>query len=373
LRIDRDGVCTEETENKKEKLKSEMNKLLVTGSSGLIGSEVVEYFCKLGWDVHGVDNNMRADFFGAGGDTRWNQQRLLAKHKNFHHHELDIRNRAGVDEMVSTLKPTMLVHAAAQPSHDLAASRPFDDFDVNAVGTLNLLEASRRHVPNVVFAHMSTNKVYGDRPNTIKLKELPKRWDYDDPTYANGITEEFSIDQSKHSIFGASKVAGDVMVQEYGRYFGIKSCCLRGGCLTGPNHSGVELHGFLSYLIKCNVDGRLYKVFGYKGKQVRDNIHSYDVARFIHAFYEKPRCGEVYNIGGGRANSVSILEAFDRAAALSGKKMNYEYVDQNRAGDHICYISDLAKMKEHCPGWDITKTLDDVFREIYEVMKEKQK
>jgi CDP-paratose 2-epimerase len=218
---------------------------------------------------------------------------------------------------------------------------------------------------------MSTNKVYGDRPNTIRLKELPTRWDYDDPAYASGITEEFPIDQSKHSIFGASKVAGDVMVQEYGRYFGMKTCCLRGGCLTGPNHSGVELHGFLSYLIKCNVEGRLYKVFGYKGKQVRDNIHSLDVARFIHAFYEKPRCGEVYNIGGGRANSVSILEAFDRAAALSGKKMNYEYVDQNRAGDHICYISDLSKMKAHYPGWGITKTLDDVFREIYEAARKK--
>jgi len=257
------------------------------------------------------------------------------------------------------------VHTAAQPSHDLAASRPFDDFDVNATGTLNLLEAARRNVPGVVFAHMSTNKVYGDRPNTIALKELPTRWDYADRAYFNGITEDFSIDQSKHSLFGASKVAGDVMVQEYGRYFSMKTCCLRGGCLTGPNHSGVELHGFLSYLIKCNVEGRLYKVFGYKGKQVRDNIHSLDVARFIHAFYEKPRCGEVYNIGGGRANSVSILEAFERAAECSGKKMNYEYVDQNRAGDHICYISDLSKMKKHYPGWDITKTLDDVFREIY--------
>jgi CDP-paratose 2-epimerase len=349
------------------------NNLLVTGSSGLIGSEVVEYFCKLGREVHGVDNNMRADFFGAGGDTRWNQRRLLATHKNFRHHELDIRDRAGVDELISTLKPVMIVHAAAQPSHDLAASRPFDDFDVNAVGTLNLLEAARRRVPGVVFAHMSTNKVYGDKPNTIKLKELPLRWDYDDPLYAGGIPEYFPIDQSKHSIFGASKVAGDVMVQEYGRYFGMKSCCLRGGCLTGPNHSGVELHGFLSYLIKCNVEGRLYKVFGYKGKQVRDNIHSYDVARFIHAFYEKPRYGEVYNIGGGRNNSVSILEAFDRAAALSGKQMHYEYVDQNRAGDHICYISDLTKMRTHYPGWDITKSLDDVFGEIYQATKEKQK
>ncbi|MGO8701011.1 MAG: NAD-dependent epimerase/dehydratase family protein [Limisphaerales bacterium] len=342
-----------------------MNKLLVTGSSGLIGSEVVDYFCKQRWEVHGIDNNTRADFFGPGGDTRWNQRRLQATHPDFRHHELDIRDRNGVNDLIATLKPNVLVHTAAQPSHDLAASRPFDDFDVNAGGTLNLLEASRRHVPGTVFVHMSTNKVYGDRPNTIRLKELATRWDYDDLAYADGIAEDFSIDQSKHSLFGASKVAGDIMVQEYGRYFGMKTCCLRGGCLTGPNHSGVELHGFLSYLVKCNVEGRLYKVFGYKGKQVRDNIHSLDVARFIHAFAENPRCGEVYNIGGGRANSVSILEAFERAAACGGKKMNYEYLEQNRAGDHICYISDLSKMKSHYPGWDITKTLDDVFSEIY--------
>lgn len=345
-------------------------KLLVTGSSGLIGSEVVDFFCKLGWEVHGVDNNMRADFFGPGGDTRWNQHRLLATHATFQHHELDIRNRSAVLQCLESLKPNLLVHAAAQPSHDLAASRPFDDFDVNAVGTLNLLEATRLHASECVFAHMSTNKVYGDRPNTIRLKELATRWDYDDAAYTNGIREDFSIDQSKHSLFGASKVAGDVMVQEYGRYFGMKTCCLRGGCLTGPNHSGVELHGFLSYLIKCNIEGRLYKVFGYQGKQVRDNIHSLDVARFIHAFYENPRSGEVYNIGGGRANSVSILEAFEHAAALSGKKMNYEYVDQNRPGDHICYISDLSKMKAHYPGWDITKSLSDVFQEIHQATME---
>lgn len=346
-----------------------MKTLLVTGSSGLIGSEVVDYFCELGWRVHGVDNNLRADFFGPGGDTRWNQRRLLATHDGFRHRELDIRDRAGVLECLNQLKPAMVVHTAAQPSHDLAASRPFDDFDVNAVGTLNLLEATRRHAPEAVFAHLSTNKVYGDRPNTIRLKELPTRWDYDHPAFANGISEDFPIDQSKHSLFGASKVAADVMVQEYGRYFGMKTCALRGGCLTGPNHSGVELHGFLSYLVKCNVEGRLYKVFGYKGKQVRDNIHSLDVARFIHAFSENPRCGEVYNIGGGRANSTSILEAFDRVAALSGRKMQFEYVDQNRAGDHICYISDLAKMRAHYPSWDITKTLDDVFREIHEASR----
>jgi CDP-paratose 2-epimerase len=342
------------------------DKLLVTGSSGLIGSEVVDYFCHLGWEVHGVDNNMRADFFGSGGDTRWNQQRLQALHPSFHHHELDIRHRVDVLECLKALKPEMVVHTAAQPSHDLAASRPFDDFDVNAVGTLNLLEATRQHASEAVFVHMSTNKVYGDLPNTIRLKENSSRWEYDEPAYANGIGETFPIDQSKHSVFGASKVAADVMVQEYGRYFGLKTCCLRGGCLTGPNHSGVELHGFLSYLVKCNVQEKQYHVFGYKGKQVRDNIHSLDVARFIHAFSQNPRCGEVYNIGGGRANSVSIFEAFDRIAALSGKKMQYEYVDQNRAGDHICYISDLTKMKAHYPGGGITKTLDNVFEEIYQ-------
>ncbi len=343
-----------------------MSTILVTGSSGLIGSEVVAYFSQLGWEVHGVDNNLRADFFGAGGDTRWNQRRLQATHPKFRHHELDIRDRAAVLACLETLRPAAVVHTAAQPSHDLAASRPFDDFDVNAVGTLNLLEATRRHAPDAAFVQMSTNKVYGDRPNTIRLKELPTRWDYDDPAYANGIPESFSIDQSKHSLFGASKVAADVMVQEYGRYFGMKTCCLRGGCLTGPNHSGVELHGFLSYLIKCNLEGRTYKVFGYKGKQVRDNIHSLDVARFIHAFIKNPRCGEVYNLGGGRANSCSILEAFERIAALSGKKMSFEYVDKNREGDHICYLSDLTKMRAHFPGWDITKSLDTVFSEIHE-------
>ena len=338
--------------------------LLVTGSSGLIGSEVVAHFAPQGWRVVGADNNQRADFFGPQGDTRWNQKRLVDAHPTFSHAELDIRDRAGVLKLIADVKPDLIVHAAAQPSHDLAASRPFDDFDVNAVGTLNMLEATRRHAPDAAFVHMSTNKVYGDRPNSIKLKELPTRWDYDDPAYEAGIAETFPIDQSKHSLFGASKVAADVMVQEYGRYFGLKTCCLRGGCLTGPNHSGVELHGFLSYLIRCNLEGRTYKVFGYQGKQVRDNIHSHDVARFIEAFAANPRVGEVYNIGGGRANSVSILEAFNRIAAISGKPMRNEYVEKNRAGDHICYISNLSKMRAHYPKWEITKTLDDVFAEI---------
>jgi CDP-paratose 2-epimerase len=342
-----------------------MKTLLVTGSSGLIGSEVVAYFASMGWKVHGVDNNMRADFFGQGGDTRWNQRRLEATLANFAHHELDIRDRAGVLACIEQLQPDMVVHTAAQPSHDLAAKRPFDDFDVNAVGTLNLLEAVRLHAPETVFVHMSTNKVYGDAPNELALAELETRWDYADAADYNGIREDMRIDQSKHSVFGASKVAGDVMVQEYGRYFGIRTCCLRGGCLTGPNHSGVELHGFLSYLVKVNVTEGVYRVYGYKGKQVRDNIHAHDVARFIEAFYAAPRVGEVYNLGGGRGNSVSILEAFAAVEALSGKAMRYEYVDQNRAGDHICYISDLSKMQAHYPTWGITKDLATIFEEIY--------
>lgn len=343
-----------------------MKKLLVTGSSGLIGSEVVTYFDVRGWEVHGIDNNMRADFFGPGGDTRWNQKRLEATCNQFTHHELDIRNRAGVLACLEQLQPDLIVHAAAQPSHDLAASRPFDDFDVNAVGTLNLLEGVRLHVPETVFVQMSTNKVYGDAPNELPLVEKETRWEYARPGDYNGIREDMRIDQSKHSLFGASKVAADVMVQEYGRYFGLKTCCLRGGCLTGPNHAGVELHGFLSYLVKVNVTGGHYRIFGYKGKQVRDNIHSFDVARFIECFYNEPRVAEVYNLGGGRGNSVSILEAFEWAEQLSGKPQNYTYVEGNREGDHICYISDLSKMKIHYPAWDITKTLPMIFEEIHE-------
>ena len=344
---------------------------LVTGAAGLIGSEIVDYFCRLGWAVQGVDNNMRADFFGPAGDTSWNRRRLLGEHDSFQCHNLDIRDRDAVDALLESFEPNLIVHAAAQPSHDLAASRPFDDFDVNAVGTLNVLEATRRHAPEAVFVHMSTNKVYGDAPNEIPLVELSTRWDYADPDFEGGIPETFRIDRSKHSLFGASKVAADVMVQEYGRYFGMKTCCLRGGCLTGPNHSGVELHGFLSYLVKCNVEGRLYKVFGYKGKQVRDNIHSYDVARFVNAFFEGPRVAEVYNLGGGRTNSISILEAFDRIAQLSGRPMEFEYVEVNREGDHICYISDLSKMQQHFPGWELTKSLDDIFAEIHAASKER--
>ncbi|MFK8006493.1 MAG: NAD-dependent epimerase/dehydratase family protein [Saprospiraceae bacterium] len=341
------------------------NKLLVTGSSGLIGSEVVRYFDKLGWQIIGVDNNMRADFFGEKGDTRWAQEQLLLQCKNFKHVELDIRDRKDVLALLEKFKPNYICHTAAQPSHDLAASRPFDDFDVNAVGTLNLLEGMRRFCPESPFVHMSTNKVYGDGPNHLNLIEKPNRYDFD-AEYFDGITENFSIDQCKHSLFGASKVAADVMVQEYGRYFNMPTCALRGGCLTGPNHSGVELHGFLSHLIRVNLLEEEYTIFGYKGKQVRDNIHSYDVAKFIHAFFKNPRSGEVYNIGGGRENSTSILEAFSRIENISGNKMRFKYSDQNRIGDHICYISNLEKMKSHYPEWTITKPLQTVFEEIAE-------
>lgn len=350
-----------------------MKKLLVTGSSGLIGSEMVSHFSKLGWSVHGIDSNMRADFFGPQGDTRANQVRLEKEYLNFHHHEVDIRNRNEVLKFLEFVKPDAIIHTAAQPSHDLAASRPFDDFDTNAVGTMNVLEAVRRFAKDAPFVHLSTNKVYGDAPNSLNLKELDTRWDYADATFFNGIKESFTIDQSKHSIFGASKVAADVMVQEYGRYFNMNTCALRGGCLTGPNHSGVELHGFLSYLIKVNITGGLYKIFGYKGKQVRDNIHSYDVARFAEEFINNPRQGEVYNIGGGRENSVSILEAFKLVAMLTNREMNYEYLEQNRQGDHICYISDLSKIQSHYPNWSITKNLKTTFEEIVEAWNTRTK
>lgn len=343
-----------------------MNKLLVTGSSGLIGSEVVRHFDSMGWKIYGVDNNMRADFFGPKGDTRWNQKRLEQNCSSFVHIELDIRDRYGVKEMIAEVRPDYIVHTAAQPSHDLAASRPFDDFDVNAVGTHNLLEATRSYSCEVPFVHMSTNKVYGDAPNSVGLVELDTRWDFSEKQFAMGIDESFTIDQSKHSIFGASKVAADIMVQEYGRYFGMPTCCLRGGCLTGPDHSGVELHGFLSYLIKVNIIESKYIIYGYKGKQVRDNIHSYDVARFIEEFFGAPRCGEVYNIGGGKDNSVSILEAFGKVESITGNKMIYDYSEENRQGDHICYYSDLRKMKAHYPEWTITKNIDNVFEEIVE-------
>lgn len=346
-----------------------MKKLLVTGSSGLIGSEVCTYFAHRGWEVHGIDNNQRAVFFGPQGDTRWNQQRLIRDLPGFRHHELDIRDRAGVLQTLREILPDAVVHAAAQPSHDRAASIPFDDFDTNAAGTLNLLEAARQACPSSPFVHLSTNKVYGDRPNQIPLREEETRWEYDDPAFADGIPESFPIDQSTHSLFGASKVAADILVQEYGRYFDLPTCCLRGGCLTGPNHSGVELHGFLSFLARCNLEEREYRVFGYKGKQVRDNIHAEDVARFIHAFIDAPRPGEVYNIGGGKNNSCSILEAFQLAEQFSGKPMRYSYLEQHRVGDHVCYYSNLSKMRDHYPTWDISIPLEETMRQIIDAWR----
>jgi len=340
--------------------------ILITGSSGLIGSEVVLFFSRLGFRVHGVDNNQRASFFGPAGDTRWNQARLATTTPDFVHHELDIRDRARVLDLVDDVRPSAIIHSAAQPSHDLAAAIPFEDFDTNAGGTLNLLEAARRFCRDSPFIHMSTNKVYGDGPNRIALKETEARWEYDDVAFEHGIPETFPIDQSLHSLFGASKLAADILVQEYGRYFEMPTCCLRGGCLTGPHHAGVELHGFLSYLVKCNVEGRLYKIYGYKGKQVRDNIHAEDVARFMFEFYSAPRCAEVYNLGGGKENSCSILEAFQMTEAITGKRQVYEYVGQNRMGDHICYYSDLRKLTAHYPGWILTKPLSLVLAEIAE-------
>jgi CDP-paratose 2-epimerase len=342
------------------------NHALVTGSCGLIGSEVTAYFARLGFQVTGIDNNFRATFFGPEGDTRWSLERLTRSCPGYSHFDLDIRDRDGALALIKELRPSLIIHTAAQPSHDRAAAIPFLDFEVNAVGTLNLLESARQFCPESPFIHMSTNKVYGDLPNSIPLQEKETRWDYADPQYENGIPETFSIDQSKHSLFGASKVAADIVVQEYGRYFNMPTCCLRGGCLTGPNHSGVELHGFLSYLIRCNIEGREYKVFGYKGKQVRDNIHSEDVARFMHEFYQRPRSGEVYNIGGGKQNACSILEAFKTVEDITGNPQRWSYVDQNRAGDHICYYSDLRKMQTHYPAWGITKSLANIFEEITE-------
>lgn len=341
-----------------------MKRVLITGSSGLIGSEAVAFFDQRGWQVHGVDNNMRRDFFGADGDTTWNLERLRSGTRNFEHHAKDIRDRAAMRELVATLRPDLVIHAAAQPSHDLAKDRPFDDFDVNAGGTLNLLEAVRQGCPESPFIFMSTNKVYGDAPNELPLVEQETRWDYARPDDVHGIDEDCRVDACLHSLFGANKLAADVMVQEYGRYFGIPTVCFRGGCLTGPNHSGAELHGFLSYLARATREGRTYRIYGYRGKQVRDNIHSYDVCTAFMAFYEKPRVAAVYNLGGGRDNSVSILEAIARFEALIGKKLAVEYVDTNRVGDHICYISDLRRLRADYPGWDLTRSLDDIFAEL---------
>jgi CDP-paratose 2-epimerase len=339
---------------------------LVTGSSGLIGSEAVSFLDERGWTVHGVDNNMRREFFGEHGDTTWNLERLRETTRRFEHHDVDVRDRATVLQLVDALRPELIIHAAAQPSHDLAASRPFEDFDVNAVGTLNLLEAARRSSPEAPFAFLSTNKVYGEAPNELPLVELETRWEYADPAHKDGIDETCRIDATMHSLFGASKVAGDVLVQEYGRYFGMPTVCFRGGCLTGPNHSGAELHGFLAYIARAIREGRTYRIFGYKGKQVRDNIHSYDVCTAIMAFCERPVPAAVYNLGGGRGNSISVLEAIERLEELLGRRLEREYVEEPRRGDHICYISDLSRLRSDFPDWDITISLDEILRQLSE-------
>lgn len=343
-----------------------MKKIIVTGSSGLIGSETATYFEKRGFYIIGVDNNMRSDFFGPKGDTLWNLKRISKIMKNFTNYNLDIRNREAVLNLVKENTPDAIIHCAAQPSHDLAASRPFDDFDINAGGTLNILEATRRYCPEAPFIFMSTNKVYGDAPNYIPLKENTTRWEYANEKYKNGIAEDFPIDHSKHSLFGASKVAADIMTQEYGRYFNMPTVCLRGGCLTGPAHSGVELHGFLSYLVKTIVKRRKYTVYGYKGKQVRDQIHSYDVVRAFEEFINNPACAKVYNLGGGIYNNASILECISLIENISGKKANWEYSKKNRIGDHICYISDLRNLMNDYSNWSVTKNLESIVEELVE-------
>jgi CDP-paratose 2-epimerase len=341
-----------------------MKSALVTGSSGLVGSEMVATLDRTGWSVHGVDNNMRLSFFGPDGDTTANRERLLSSTKRFQHHELDVRDRAAIERLVRELRPSLIVHCAAQPSHDLAARRPFEDFEVNACGTLNLLEAARASCPESPFVFLSTNKVYGDAPNELEVVELETRYDYADPAQRDGIDETCRIDATTHSLFGASKAAADLLVQEYGRYFGMPTVCFRGGCLTGSSHASAELHGFLAYLARCILEGRTYRIYGYKGKQVRDNLHAADVCGAALAFAEQPRAGAVYNLGGGRANSISILEAIDRLEARTGGTLEIEYVDEPRRGDHICYISDLRRFEHDYPGWSVRVPLDGILDEL---------
>lgn len=338
--------------------------ILVTGSSGLIGSEAVEYFDRQGHRVVGVDNNMRRVFFGPEGDTTWNLARLKQSARQFEHFDLDIRDREGVFFLFKEHRFDAILHCAAQPSHDKAKEVPLLDFEVNAMGTANVLEAMRQFCPDARLVFLSTNKVYGDAPNERPIAELATRYEYSDPSDWNGIDEECRVDRTTHSIFGASKLAADVLAQEYGRYFGLNVGVFRGGCLTGPNHSGVQLHGFLSYLVKIALAGKIYTVLGYKGKQVRDNIHSLDVVRAAEEFFQNPRAGEVYNIGGGRENSVSILEAFDQIERIADLKVRWEYRDEPRKGDHICYITDLRKFRSHFPGWSLTRSLTDILQEI---------
>ena len=346
-------------------------KVLVTGSNGLVGSEAVLYYDRQGASVLGIDNNMRRDFFGPAGDTAWMLQTLQRSCKHFTHRDIDIRNRAAIFDLFRKEKPDIIIHCAAQPSHDLAKDRPLDDFEVNALGTLNVLEATRQNVPNSVFVFASTNKVYGDAPNEVTVKELPTRWEYAREEDYPGINETCRIDNCLHSLFGASKASADILCQEYGKYFGMRVGIFRAGCMTGSAHSGVPLHGFLSYLVKVAVRNETYTIIGYKGKQVRDQIHSFDVISAFDAFVQNPRPGEVYNLGGGRENNASVLECIAMIQQRLGREMKTVYVEEPRVGDHICYISDLRKLKAHYPGWKITKSLETIIDEIITAEQEK--
>ena len=342
-----------------------IKKVLVTGSAGLIGSESVKFFCEKDFEVYGIDNDMRSYFFGKEGSTLWNREILEKKYKNYTHFDFDIRNGQEVENLFKKSKFDLIIHAAAQPSHDWAAKEPLTDFSINATATLLLLESYRKYSPDGVFIFISTNKVYGDRPNTLPLEEQEKRYELPkDHKYYNGIDESMSIDDCLHSVFGASKVAADVMVQEYGKYFGLKTTVFRCGCLTGPAHSGTRLHGFLAYLIKCIATGKKYTIFGYKGKQVRDNIHSFDLANAFYSVYKKPRSGEVYNIGGSRHSNISILEAIEKIEKILKRKANFRYVSENRSGDHMWYISDVSKFKSHYQEWDFKYNGDVILEDI---------
>jgi len=351
-----------------------MSVAVITGSAGLVGSEAVTYFAGLGMDVAGIDNGMRAEFFGPEASTDWVRDRLKRNVKNYSHYAADIRSEAEINRVFQNYgnSITLVVHTAAQPSHDWAARAPIVDFTVNANGTSVLLEATRKFAPDAAFIFMSTNKVYGDTPNRLPLVELETRWEIDPShEYREGIPETMSIDQCLHSLFGASKVAADVLVQEYGRYFGMKTGCFRGGCLTGPNHSGTQLHGFLAYLMKCAVTGTPYTIFGYKRKQVRDNIHSADLIRAFHEFAKDPRPGEVYNMGGGRFSNCSMLEAIELCQNISGRKLDWKYVDENRVGDHIWWIGDLRRFQSHYSGWKLEYDVPKILEEIYELNRER--
>lgn len=345
-----------------------MSVVLVTGACGLIGSETVRFYISKGFDVVGIDNDMRSYFFGEEASTQWSRRKLEKEYASYTHEHVDIRDEKAINSIFSRYRNEIeaIIHAAAQPSHDWAAKEPITDFSVNATGTLVLLEATRRYCPNAVFLFTSTNKVYGDAPNLLPLVEKELRWELSpDHQYAeNGIDENLTIDQSTHSLFGVSKVAADLLVQEYGRYFGMNTGVFRGGCLTGGGHSGTELHGFLSYLVRCCMQERPYTVFGYKGKQVRDNIHSYDLVNMIWHFHQSPRPGEVYNVGGGRHSNCSMLEAISIAESMTGKKMKYTYSENNRIGDHIWYVSDVGKFRRDFPEWDYTYDIRDIIQEV---------